>query len=691
MLPVSQASDADALSLLGTEQVRPELANLDQLSVDELVEVMCSDVRRVPEALMASHDEITKAVTGIIERLERGGRLIYVGAGTAGRLGMLDAAEAGPTFNIAEGQVVGVMAGGTTAFGVPLENAEDDFAGGGGAMVDLKVTERDCVVGISASGRTPYVLGAINAAKSAGALSVAIVSNPATPLAQQVDCPIEVVMGPELIAGSTRMNAGTAQKIVLNVISTATMVRLGKTYGNLMIDLRPTNEKLRDRSVRIVSEIANSTSEQALEALEASEWDTKVASTMLVGTLGASEASTRLHENEGQLRSTLDSLRVAPGTTPRPHSHHQHWTRLGVAAALVDGTVVPGDVALRHGEIMAVGLTKPGSGIAIPGFVDAQINGYGGVDILDADADEILAMGDALLKDGVIAYQPTLITSAFEQAERAAHRINEARRRHSGGAKILGIHLEGPFLSKERAGTHPTEYLRAPDMALLEKLLDFGDVTMVTLAPELPGALQLIGRCRQRGIVVSLGHSAASAAQANLGFDAGATSVTHLFNAMEPLSARVPGLAGASLTRKGVTVQMIADGVHVADEMLALTFAAAQGRSSLVSDTIAAAACNESMVQLGDVTVYIKDGVARRGDGTIAGSVGKLRDGLTRLARIGISRVDALNAVTWRPAELLGVTDVVSLRPGTPANLFVVDEQLALTKHVVAGKINDVA
>jgi hypothetical protein len=115
------------------------------------------------------------------------------------------------------------------------------------------------------------------------------------------------------------------------------MVRLGKTYGNLMIDLRPTNEKLRDRSVRIVSEIADSTSEQALEALEASEWDTKVASTMLVGTLGASEASTRLHENEGQLRSTLDSLRVAPGTTPRPHSHHQHWTRLGVAAALVAG------------------------------------------------------------------------------------------------------------------------------------------------------------------------------------------------------------------------------------------------------------------------------------------------------------------------------------------------------------------
>jgi N-acetylglucosamine-6-phosphate deacetylase len=688
---VSQASDADSLRLLGTEQVRPELANLDQLSVEELVEVMCSDVRRVPEALAASQDEIVKAVTGIVERLARGGRLVYVGAGTAGRLGMLDAAEAGPTFNIDDGQVVGVMAGGTTAFGVPIENAEDDFDGGANAMAKLNVGERDCVVGISASGRTPYVLGAIDAANKAGALSVAIVSNPATPLADQVDCPIEVVMGAELVAGSTRMNAGTAQKIVLNVISTATMVRLGKTYGNLMIDLRPTNEKLRDRSVRIVADITASTSEESLAALEASEWNTKVASVMLVGSLGAIEAKGLLRDNEGQLRSTLDSLRSATSPNSLSRTHQQHWTRLGVAAALVDGTLVPGDVALRHGEIMAVGLSNPGTGIAIPGLVDAQINGYGGVDILDADVDEIIAMGGALLRDGVIAYQPTLITSSFERVERAAHRITEARRRQKGGAKILGIHLEGPFLSIERAGTHPTQHLRSPDMSLLEKLLDIGDVTMLTLAPELPGALQLIGRCRQRDIVVSLGHSAATAAQAELGFDAGATCVTHLYNAMEPLSARVPGLAGASLARKGVTLQLIADGVHVADEMLLMTFAAAQGRCSLVSDTIAAAACDESTVQLGDVTVYINDGVARRDDGTIAGSVGKLRDGLTRLARLGISHVDALNAVTWRPAHLLAATDVVSLRPGTPANFFVLDEQLALSKHVVAGKINEVA
>ncbi len=222
---------------------------------------MCADVRQLPDALSAAEDQITAAVGDIVERMERGGRLIYVGAGTAGRLGMLDAAEAGPTFNVADGQVVGVLAGGTSAFEVPVENAEDDYVGGRAAVRALNVQSSDCVVGISASGRTPYVLGAIAEAREAGALSVGLACNVGTPLGAGVDRPIEVAVGPEVIAGSTRMNSGTVQKIVLNVISTATMVRLGKTYGNLMVDVRPTNEKLRDRSARIVARVTGATLE----------------------------------------------------------------------------------------------------------------------------------------------------------------------------------------------------------------------------------------------------------------------------------------------------------------------------------------------------------------------------------------------------------------------------------------------
>jgi N-acetylmuramic acid 6-phosphate etherase len=604
-------SELEFLEQLSTEQVRPELSDLDELSIDDLVDLMCADVRQLPGALMAAQQQIVDAVTDIVTRLDRGGRLIYVGAGTAGRLGMLDAAEAGPTFNVDEGQVIGVLAGGLDAFGVPKENAEDDFAGGQEAIRDLGVLEQDCVVGISASGRTPYVLGAIEAATDVGALTVGIANNFNTPLAQSVHRPIEVVVGPELIAGSTRMNSGTAQKIVLNVLSTATMVRLGKTYGNLMVDLRPTNEKLRDRSARIVARITDSSIDEARKALVASGWKTKVAAAMIVGQVDAGHAAERLALYEGRLRPTLDSLRSPNSAEASAHTRSPGWTRLGVAAAFVNGALVEGDVAIRDGELVAVGLSNPGSGIAIAGLIDAQVNGSYGVDLLHANAEEILEMSTAFLRDGVIAFQPTLITSDIDQLRHARVQLARARAEQRDGAKILKVHLEGPFLSPDRSGTHPVQHLRAPDEQLLLSLLEGDDVAMVTLAPELPGALDLIRLCVERGIVVSLGHSAATAAAARAGFAVGASAVTHLFNAMEPLSARAPGLAGEALVTDGVTVQLIGDHVHVADEMMTLAFRTAAGRCLIVSDALAAAGVNESSVQLGDVTVTIVDGVAR--------------------------------------------------------------------------------
>ena len=684
---MTQPPDAAEIGRLDTERVRPELARLDEMSVGELVDLMCLDVQRVPDALLGAGDAIKDAVAGVVTQLERGGRLVYVGAGTAGRLGMLDAAEAGPTFNVRDGQVIGVLAGGLSAFDVPRENAEDDHDGGARAIRDLGVGELDCVVGISASGRTPYVLGAVAAAREHGALTVGLSCNAATPLSASVHHPIEVVVGPELIAGSTRMNSGTAQKLVLNILSTAAMVRLGKTYGNLMVDVRPTNEKLRYRAIRIVAEITGANDDRVTAALAACEWRPKVAAAMIVGDLEVTDATDLLNAHHGRLRAALDALalrsdvarRRAPGT----------GRRLGVAAAFVDGDLVSGDVAVESGEIVAIGLPGAGQGIAIPGFVDAQINGYFGIDLLNADVEEILVMGDALARDGVVAYQPTLITSDFDQLRRAASRVEEARRRTTTGARILGTHLEGPFLSSRRSGTHPANHLRAPDPALLAALLDLEGVTMMTLAPELPGALDLIRSCVEHGVKVSLGHSAATGEQAQRGFDAGATAVTHLFNAMEPMSARSPGLAGVALSRPDVAVQVIADGVHVSEEMLRLSFTAATQRCILVSDAIAAAGVDRTVVQLGDVTVLINDGEARRVDGTLAGSIGKLRDGLAHVRALGVEPLDALRAVISRPARLVGVTDLASLRPGQRADCLIVDDELRITHRVENGEFVD--
>jgi N-acetylmuramic acid 6-phosphate etherase/N-acetylglucosamine-6-phosphate deacetylase len=673
--------NTEQLASLDTEQIRPELSHLDEFSIDDLVSLMVRDVQKAPAALLRAEASLTEAIRAIVERMRRGGRLIYVGAGTAGRLGMLDAAEAGPTFNVDDGQVTGILAGGLSAFGVPIENAEDDFDGGAQAVEAVSLSELDCLVGISASGRTPYVLGALRFARAQGALTVGISCNGDAPLSRAVDYPIDVVVGPEIIAGSTRMNAGTAQKLVLNVISTATMIELGKTYGNLMVDVRPTNEKLRDRALRIVMEVTQASADEARHALEDCEWRTKVACVMIVGALNAHDALFALESHEGRLRVALDHVR--PSTQPK---HTGAWQRLGVAAALVNGEFVPGDVAIDGDEIVAVGLSGRGSGIALAGFVDVQVNGYAGVDLLNADTDAIIAMGEALLNDGVIAYQPTLISSDVDQLKNAARRLREARGAQRG-ARILGLHLEGPFLSEQRAGTHPVAHLKAPSAELLDHLLQDGDVAMMTLAPELPGALELITACVKRGIVVSLGHSAANELEASKGFDAGATSVTHLFNAMEPMSARSPGLAGVALTRRDVTVQLIGDGVHVADELLLLAFRAAPQRCVLVTDAIAGAASEKTRVTLGDVTVTVRDGVALRDNGTIAGSIGKLRDGLVRVGALGIDPFNALRAVSTRPATLAGVTDLSNVQVGRQANLLVVDDELRITRQWRSGKM----
>jgi N-acetylglucosamine-6-phosphate deacetylase len=363
-----------------------------------------------------------------------------------------------------------------------------------------------------------------------------------------------------------------------------------------------------------------------------------------------------------------------------------------VGAAFVDGVLMTGDVAIDGDIVVAVGLPGTGSAIAVPGLVDLQVNGYAGVDVAHGSPDELEEMGLALARDGVLAYQPTLITGDPEVVGAAVARIAELTTRPVGnGARVLGIHLEGPFLSPSRPGTHPLEWLRPPDAPLLRALIGRGPVTMVTLAPELPGAVELVEELCHSGIVVSLGHSAATAEQAGAAVRAGASVVTHLFNGMTPLSSRSPGLAGLALSDARLRVQIIADGEHVADELVRLAFAAAPGRCSIVTDATSLAGCGDCQLMLGNVPITLKGGVARGPDGTMAGGASTLLHGLRHLRALSVGLPEALDAVTEGPARVLGRPDVGHIRQGRPANLVVLDDRLELKEVMVNGRCTGVA
>ncbi|WP_202234196.1 N-acetylmuramic acid 6-phosphate etherase [Actinacidiphila reveromycinica] len=296
------------LETLTTEAFRPELAEIDRRSTLEIARIMNGEDITVPSAVAEQLPSIAAAIDGIAARMGRGGRLVYAGAGTAGRLGVLDASECPPTFNTTPGrEVVGLIAGGPEAMVTSVEGAEDSRDLAAADLAGLALTEADSVVGISASGRTPYALGAVEFARRAGALTVGLACNAGSPLAAAADHGIEVVVGPELVVGSTRLKAGTAQKLVLNMLSTITMIRLGKTYGNLMVDVRASNEKLRARSRRIVA-LATGAADTAIEeALSATDGEVKPAILTLLAKVDAATAGRLLAASDGHLRVALDA------------------------------------------------------------------------------------------------------------------------------------------------------------------------------------------------------------------------------------------------------------------------------------------------------------------------------------------------------------------------------------------------
>jgi N-acetylmuramic acid 6-phosphate etherase len=293
-----------------TEQTNPNTANIDKLPTREALRVMNAEDAKVAVAVEHALPAIAQAVDGIVERLQRGGRLIYVGTGTSGRLGVLDAAECPPTFGVSPELVQGMIAGGYDACYKAVEASEDDKAAGATDLQARRLTTNDVVVGIAASGRTPYTIGAVEYARSLGALTACITCNINTELAAAVDVPIEVIVGPEVIAGSTRLKSGTAQKLVCNMLSTMAMVRLGYVTGNRMTNLKTSNLKLRQRATGIVMNECGVDEAAATVLLEQAGWDLRVAIVMHKAAVPSERAQAALAANAFAIANAVRELTV---------------------------------------------------------------------------------------------------------------------------------------------------------------------------------------------------------------------------------------------------------------------------------------------------------------------------------------------------------------------------------------------
>jgi N-acetylglucosamine-6-phosphate deacetylase len=350
--------------------------------------------------------------------------------------------------------------------------------------------------------------------------------------------------------------------------------------------------------------------------------------------------------------------------------------RLGVEWALVDGALVRGDVAVEDGLVAAVGLEPPpgASTVAVAGLVDLQVNGVGDVDLMTAADDGWERAGAALLAAGVTAFQPTFVTAPESELAGClgglAARVRVSARGGAPCPRVLGAHLEGPFLHPDRLGAHDAASRRDPDPELLRRLLDAGPVRHVTLAPEMPGADELVEALVARGIVVAAGHTAATAEQAHAAFDRGVSVVTHLGNAMRPLSHGVPALADAALARSDVTVTVIADGEHLAAETLLTAWRAARGRCALVSDAAAPTLA----------------GRAPAPGARLAGSRHTLLDGVRTLHGLGVPLAEAIGAATAVPARVAGRPELGDLVPGTPADVLVLDDRLDVVRVLADGR-----
>jgi len=360
--------------------------------------------------------------------------------------------------------------------------------------------------------------------------------------------------------------------------------------------------------------------------------------------------------------------------------------RLGVAAALVGGELVGGDVEVIDGRVAAVGIGAPGgSRIAAPGFVDLQVNGFAGVDFSVPGEDGYAVAGAALLAGGVTAFQPTIVTADLDAMRAALARMLTAETR-SPAPRVIGAHLEGPFISPARSGAHDAAAILPPDPAALDALLAAGAVSQVTLAPERPGTPRLIDALVARGVTVSCGHTEADAATAHLAFDRGASAVTHLFNAMRRPAPRDPGIAFVALGRADVFVTLIVDGHHLADDAVRVVWRAAGDRLVLISDAVAAAGAPAGDYTLGGtVPIHSAGGSVRTAAGALAGSTLTMLGAVRNAHALGIPLATALRAATEAPARMARRPDLGRLEPGARADLVVLDDSLELRRVLLGG------
>lgn len=296
-----------SLAQMTTEQRNPRSLNIDCMTAIDIVQLINQEDLLVAKAVEKCLPHIAEAVEKIEHAFTNGGRLVYIGAGTSGRLGVLDASECPPTYGVPPEMVVGIIAGGERALRRPVEGAEDNYEQGKADLQAVDFCEKDVLVGIAASGRTPYVIGALEYAKSLGAITVSIASNAGCAMSQIADIAIETVVGAEVLTGSSRMKSGTAQKLVLNMLTTASMIRIGKCYQNLMVDVQASNEKLKARAVKIVMEATGCTKETAEITLLQADNHAKVAILMILANVDKPQAEKMLAENQGKLRQALQS------------------------------------------------------------------------------------------------------------------------------------------------------------------------------------------------------------------------------------------------------------------------------------------------------------------------------------------------------------------------------------------------
>lgn len=295
----------ERMTKLTTEGYHPDTTNLDLMSTIEIIKLMNEEDKKIPLAIAKVLPEIEQAITAVVHALKSGGRLFYVGAGTSGRIGLLDAVECPPTFSTSPKLVQAILAGGANAVMIAIEGAEDDLSLGAVELQKQQLTNRDVVIGIAASGRTPFVKGALSYAQQLGAKTISLVSNAHSVISEHADIAIEVITGPEILTGSTRLKAATAHKQILNMITTTTMIKLGKVYKNLMVDVHASNFKLRERAKHIVCEVTGASYSQAESVLEQNNYQVKLAIVVLLTNTTIEEATELLAQAEGHVRRAV--------------------------------------------------------------------------------------------------------------------------------------------------------------------------------------------------------------------------------------------------------------------------------------------------------------------------------------------------------------------------------------------------